>query len=687
MKKGIKRVDALFAEIKTHYKAIILVLLIAASFVIIYENDIALLANEALQNEAFSHILLLPFFAAFLCYMKKDAIKAALAIDSDSRRSRASYFNIILGAILIIIAFLIYWYGSSDTLYTLEIHIVSMPIFLMGLTLLFLNARALRVLILPILFLLFLVPLPATILYSFGGVLANTNTQIAYNVLKTFGVPITLSGNYGAPTLILSTAAGNPANFSVGVPCSGVYSLMAFTMFASFLAFITLSTVFKKFLVFVIGFLVFVFLNIVRIITVVSVGYGFGVDAAMTVHSFAGLVLIFIGMLIVFGLSEKLLKIRIVTKLFQPQSCQECNSTKTNLPNFCPSCGRFLRKFRFRISKTTYAKALLLMIGSSIAFVAISAPSFSTGQNSILLSSQTYENATSFIPPLENHTLQFLFRDKTYEEVAHQELSLLYAYFPSNISEPIIYVDVGVANTQFNLHSWEVCYISYQTAQGYFPLVNELNTQQVRLQDSTIAEFLAFENPTGNYTQVTLYWFNRASFNTGVTVQQKYVRISLIVLTKDSDGFMQYKQDLIDAGNSIAQFLSPMKAQAFFSLGIPMQQALLAILLSFFLITVTTQYFTQRRAMISNTAVFSNFASYKEKTVLNVVQDLSKQKTNVRTSEIIDCLTLKVGKPVNPRFVYSIMNSLEKNGFVSKNITLVSNVPIQTWHLTSGPKP
>jgi len=202
-----------------HYRYVLLFALCLLLVIIVYGNDFSILANEAFQNEALSHILLLPFLAGFLFYLKKDMVKAALAQDKHSKRTNVKYFNEILGVVLCLVAFLVYWYGSQ-TFYPLEYHIVSLPIFVAGVALVLFNARVLIALIFPILFLLFFVPLPATFLYTMGGGLANFNTQVSYGILKTAGLPITLSSSYGAPTILLQNASGQPLNFSVDVACS-----------------------------------------------------------------------------------------------------------------------------------------------------------------------------------------------------------------------------------------------------------------------------------------------------------------------------------------------------------------------------------------------------------------------------------------------------------------------------------
>lgn len=623
----------------------------------------------------------MPFFAGFLFYLKKDSVKAALTVNKHGKKTSTRYVTEIMGVALCIVAFLIYWYGSY-TFYPLEYHVISLPIFITGITLILLNFRSLRALIFPILFLLFLIPLPTTITSTAGGILANFNTQAAYTITKTF-LPVTLSTNYGAPTLMLTTAGRQQVSFSVDLPCSGIYSLVAFAMFATFLAFISSTTIIKRILLFASGFVVFTLLNIVRISTVVSIGYWFGEDAALLVHSFAGFILIFSGMLLLLGLSEKFLKIKIALQPVPQSPCPECESTTNKLGTFCHNCGRFLGKSRTIVTKNFFAKALLIILACSIVVVTINAPTFATAQGTMELSTNAdYTNSTKIFPQISGYNLTFLYEDKAYEKVAGQDISLIYGYFPANESDPIIYVDVGVSPSLQNLHNWEVCLISWQTAQGQYPLVKVIDSRETQLLENTplIAQYLVFQSPD-NYTQVTLYWYEKATFKTGLSVGQKYVRMSLIILTHDTENYPEYEQELTSVGKQIANAWEPMKNQALISLGIPAQQSLLAASIVFLMIAGVSQYVAQKRIVTNNLKIFSNFASYKEKTVLDAVRELAKKKKFMRTSDIVENVRKRTGKQVSVKRVWGILNILQEHGLVRKVVVSVDNTPRLVWAL------
>ncbi len=681
MTKDLSKSASWIQAIKKNYRLILMLALVAIAVLIVYGNDLAMLANEAWQSESFSHVLLLPFFAGFLFYLKKDVVKASLSIDTQKKQS-SKYVNELAGLILLIISFLLYWYGSY-TFYPLEIHILSLPIFLMGITLIILNSRAFLKLIFPFLFLLFLVPLPTTILSVAGGYLANFNTQVSYGLLSALGLPMTLTGDYGAPTVMMTTAAGQAVNFTVDIPCSGIYSLTAFAMFAAFLAFVSYTKVWKKISVFILGFFVFTLLNLFRIMAIFVFGYWFGEEVAMTIHSFAGIVLIFVGMLIILVVAERLLKIKIMPKPLKQRPCFECENKPVGT-GFCHNCGRFLNKSAtlFR-SKALYVKLLLIILLCSVVFMSITAPTFATatGTGALnFLSGENYRTANSTLPEVSGYTLHYLYRDTAYEKLAKQDASLVYGYFPVNDSGNIIYADIGVSSSLSNLHNWEVCLVSYQTAQGQNALVTVHDSRETQLLENPplIAQYFVFDSPN-NYTQVTLYWYEKAAFNNGLTVEQKYIRISLLILADDASNYPELEKELYAMGQIIAESWEPLKTQSLISLGVPAQQSLLVGSTLLLAGTWTTQYFAEKRKSTNNRNIFSQFSSKKEQIVYASFSELAKTGKYLRTRDVAEAVAKRVGKPVSYKKVYSVLRALEEAGLVKRTIISIGNSPVMVW--------
>jgi len=679
MKKLKEDLKEALTKAKMYYPHILVASLILLLILFVYWRDFEILANEAFYTEALSHIFLIPFFVGFLFYQKKDLFKASLALDKFQKPSKTQFVDNLIGLSLCLIAFLLYWYGSY-TFYPLEYHLLSLPIFIVGVMLILFNLKTVKTLIFPILFLYFLIPLPNEVMYILGGGLANFNTQASYALLTALGLPVTLSTAYGAPTILITTSSGQFTSFTIDLPCSGIYTLIAFIMFAAFLALIISASTLKKILIFIIGFMIFEILSIIRITTIISAAWFWGQEIAMLVfHNAAGLLLTFVGMILTLLAAEKFLKIRFYSKEREKPLCTKCKTALKNLENFCFNCGTYLNPLRRKPSQTFWTKLIALLIGCSVIALSINAPIFAIAQGTIEVTS-TWENATNIFPSIPQYDLRFLYRDINYERIAKQDASLTYAFFPTNASNPVVYVLVGVANSISNLHSWEVCLISWQTAQGQYPLVSVLESRDIPLLDNVpiIARYLVFKSPQ-NYTQVTLYWYEKATFKTGITVQQKYVRISLIILTRDSTSYQQYESQLLDFGQTIATFWEPIKNRSLISLGVPAQQALLIFLIVFIVATKTTQYTNEWRKRTNNLKIFNNFASPEDKLVFQTVAELSRERKTITTRDISSAIKRKVGKFMKFERLVERLNRLEEYGFIKRDIASNDNKPVMIW--------
>ena len=667
------------ASVKANYLAIFSATLIVLTILIVYWQDLSILTNEALQSESVSHILLVPFLITYLLYRKRNMVKASVSLKRLQEKTRYVSLDEIIGLALCLSAFLLYWYGSY-TFYPVEYHLASLPLLVGGISLILLNRKTLTILIFPILFLLFLVPPPSTITYTTGALMANFNTQASYTILQTAGLPVTLSSAYGAPTIAINNINGQPISFTIDLACSGIYSLTAFTMFATFLAYIIRGSIFKKATLFALGFSILIVLNIVRISSIILIGYQFGEEIAMTLfHTFTGWLLIFTGILLLLFIAEKFLHLEIFSNLNKTPHCNKCKTTTNNHQNFCLNCGRFLNNQKLNISKRTLTKIAALLLGCYLVTLSIQAPVFAFAQGPAI-TSQNWQTSTTIFPEFSGYNLRFLYRDVAYEKISDQDASLLYAYIPLNASNSTIYILVGVADSITNLHNWEVCLVTWQTAHDKPPLVLVLDSRDIQIlqNPSIIASYFVFQSPA-NYTQVTLYWYEQALFNTGTTIQQKYVRISLISLTTNQNNYQELENKLLTFGKSIATHWEPLKQQSLVSIGIPLQQSLLAGSIAFAVITGTAQYINEKRKKSNNLKIFENFATLDEKLVLQTIQKLGRETKAITLEAVQLALKKATDNTMKSEKVINILNNLENYGIIKKDIINVQNNPKLIW--------
>jgi len=669
-----------FAQLKTISITFLPVALVVLAVLIVFWQDFSILGNETLTSESLSHIILVPFMITYLLYRKKKMMKASVLLEKYRVKKMLASTTELAGLALCFSAFFLYWYGSY-TFYPIEYHVASLIIFLSGLTLVLFSVKTLKAIIFPILFLVFLIPPPSEITFTIGTLLGNFSAQSAYTVLKTLSLPVDLSSSYGPPTLVVKSAE-RPIEFAIDIACSGIYSLMAFVMFAAFLVYIVRGSLLKKIALFPIGFLMLPFLNILRMLLIVFMASALGEEIAMTIfHVFSGWLLIFLGMLLLFIFAEKLLHLQIFRskKEAEEDFCAKCKDTIQCNETFCSNCGRVQEKQRIKLPNRFWVKVISLLLVSYVITLSIQAPIFAFAQG-LTITNSNPESNTDVFPQVQDYNLRFLYRDQNFEKISRQDASLLYAYISQNTSNPTIYVLVGVANSVTNLHSWEVCLVSHQQARGYAPLVTTLESLDVQIMQNPpiTARYFVFQHPD-NYTQVTLYWYQKALFKTGMTVESKYIRISLIILTKNLSNYSDFKQKLLDVGENIAAYWEPLKTQSLVSLGIPTIQVLLVSTVLFAVIIQTAQYTKELGRKATNLKIFERLASPDEKLLYQTIKDLSQTTKETTVQKITAAFEKVTCKVAEMNRLIEMLRNQEKVGVIRPDIVSVLDEPKLVW--------
>ncbi len=668
-----------FKSARNSHITTILIFLIILTTLIVYWQDFAVLANEALKNEAMSHLFLIPVLIFYLIYRKKEMLKASILFQNVSTRLQYVSMNEIVGLSICLSAFLLYWYGNY-TFYVLEFHIVSLVVFVIGVILVLFSFKTLITLIPAISFLVFLIPPPSNLTFSAGALLGNFDAQSSYTLLKTIGLPVTLSYKYGPPIVTLNNLTDGHFEFAIDLPCSGIYSLIAFVTFATFLAYIIKGSIIKKAFLFLLGFTILPILNVLRISLIISIAYWFGEEIAMTLfHIFSGWILIFLGILLLLFIAERPLHLQVFRSLNPALSCLKCSEKTMKHETFCLNCGKLLESPHLKFAKRLWIKSTSLFFVSCLISMSIQAPVFAFAQG-LTITSSNLETSGDAFPQVADYQLKFLYRDQDFEKISRQDASLLYAYTSQNVSNPTIYVLVQVANSITNLHSWEVCFVTWQTYRGYPALATVLDSRDVQLvQDPPItARYFTFQHPD-NYTQVTLYWYQKALFKTGVTVEPKYTRISLIILTTYPNDYHQLELRLLEMGQLIVDYWEPLRAQSLVSLGVPTIQILLVLTTLFAIFLQTTQYARVWRRKTTNLKIFEKMASPKEKLLYRTVKELSQRTKETTTRNIASAFEKAVGKAAKPNELIDMLNNLEKHEIIKADIVNILDQPKLVW--------
>jgi exosortase B len=244
------------------------------------------LAHNLWWREEQSYGPIILFAAAWLLWQDRHEI----ASQADGRRPRAGFAWLALGLLL-------YALGRSQDIVMFEVG-AQIPA-LLGILIVFMGWRAARVAWVPIVLLLFMIPLPGDLVAAVTGPLKSAVSTVATSVLHALGYPIARTGvilTVGQYQLLVADA------------CSGLTSM--FTLEALGLVYLKLmgytSGLRRALIVLLLVPISFV-ANVIRVCILVLITYHLGDEAGQGfMHGFAGLVLFAVAMVLMLAVDRLL---------------------------------------------------------------------------------------------------------------------------------------------------------------------------------------------------------------------------------------------------------------------------------------------------------------------------------------------------------------------------------------------
>jgi len=190
--------------------------------------------------------------------------------------------NPVIGAIFLAIGLLIFVVGYSQDIYIFEVG-SQIPV-LLGILLLVYGANVAKHFWFPLLFLLFLIPLPGVVVDTLTGPLKQMVSVLAENILYQCGYPVARSGvmlSVGQYQLLVADA------------CSGLNSMFSLSALGLFYAYLVQRKGWLPNTVLLASIIpIAFFANVTRVILLVLITYYFGDDVGQGfAHKMAGMVL------------------------------------------------------------------------------------------------------------------------------------------------------------------------------------------------------------------------------------------------------------------------------------------------------------------------------------------------------------------------------------------------------------
>jgi exosortase/archaeosortase family protein len=644
----------------------------------LYFQDLSLVFKGALTDESTFHILAIPFIFGYLLYRKRKMVNASLYTPENKKQGFQRYLSSLAGISLFAVAILTYWYGSY-TFIPLEYHMLTLPFLTAGLILLLFNAQTLKQLIFPVAFLIFLTPPPAEILYGLGSALANVSAIASNSLANVFGFHAALSSSTVGPVITLTKPNLTTLPFNISVACSGIYSLIGFTIFAIFVAYITPGKLRNKLIILVLGVPLILVLNIIRITTILGIGYNYGIDLALQVfHSVGATVLMFVGTLLLLAVSEKVFK-----KPKPTPPCPTCNPTpKSPVMPFCKDCGKLFRYTKTKLTKGDIAKIASVAI-ITVMLLSIQAPVFALTQGPPEVIAQTPSGthvnpSNTSLPAVAGYNLRYAYRDTQYEQISGNDAAIVYSYDPTDETANSVSVAIQIASSPTLQHRWETCLVNFPLSQGDEATVTQLDLRDIQLQENPpmTARYFAFQYKADNQSQVVLYWYETATFDTNGTAQTKSVMMSLIMYPKDGQSIQECENQELPIAQAINNYWQPIKTWTTVSLAISQNGLALSTGASaIFLIIILYAFYLNRKEKLSLLTLYGKLSTQDQLLIKAIDNIDNKNSTQAIASEFQKLSSTSTSEA----YVSQKLEEAEKTGLIKKIIKNNRDTPVLVW--------
>jgi len=273
-------------------KNLIQLILLILVFIFFYRHTISNLISEWYSDPNFSHGFLVPFVALYMVWFKKDTLSNIPLEPSN------------VGILVIIFGMLTHVAGNIGA--EMFMMRTSMIFTISGMILFLCGIKIFRAVLIPIAYLIIMIPIPAIIWNKIAFPLqlfaANLSSQMIYFI----GIPVFREGN------ILHLAN---TTLEVVDACSGLRSLTSLIALTGVFSYLALLSNFKKWILFFSAIPIAVAVNIVRLsITAVMATY-ISPDAAQGfLHDISGLIVFIVALLLVYVVFVIELKIQNYSK-------------------------------------------------------------------------------------------------------------------------------------------------------------------------------------------------------------------------------------------------------------------------------------------------------------------------------------------------------------------------------------
>ena len=259
--------------------SVVLALSVTALLAALYYQIVYRLGMQWYADPDYSHGFLVPLLSGYFVWERREKLRALPIAPSP-------WGIVLLGGGLLMLVI-----GSAGAeLYTQRTSII---VVIAGLVLLILGRKFLRVLLFPIAFLFFMVPLPTVIVNAVAFPLQLFAAKTATFCLYNFGIPVLREGN----VIVLAGTT-----LEVAEACSGIRSLQALLALGTVYAYFTQHVMWKRWTLVLLSIPIAIAANAFRVTGTGVLTHYWGVEAAQGFyHTFEGWLIFVVAFALLLG--------------------------------------------------------------------------------------------------------------------------------------------------------------------------------------------------------------------------------------------------------------------------------------------------------------------------------------------------------------------------------------------------